>query len=62
MAAEYTCAVCKRTLPKVSDGSWSDEDALAELKESFGAGDHGPLAVLCDDCYVAFMADFKDKH
>jgi hypothetical protein len=53
MAEEYTCALCGETFEK----GWSDEEAHAETREKFlGFDPEKDCAVICDDCYQAFMA------
>jgi hypothetical protein len=53
MAEKYTCASCKGTFEK----GQSDEDAAAELTETFG-GVFVPedCDVVCDDCFQRMMA------
>jgi hypothetical protein len=43
---EYECAVCHGIFEK----GWTDEEARAEEKETFGANDPDS-AIVCDDCY-----------
>jgi hypothetical protein len=54
MADSYTCAHCGGTFDK----TWSDEEALQETARDFSPGEIAAegLAVLCDDCHIAFKA------
>lgn len=54
-AKEYTCSICH----KVFEGSWTDEEALAEMKENFGDFELEETAVVCDSCYQAITIDGK---
>jgi len=47
---EYQCAICKEVFEK----EWSDEEALAELKENFGDISTEDCELVCDDCYNEF--------
>lgn len=53
----YTCAVCKNTFEE----DWTEEEAIAELHETFGNFSTDECAVVCDDCYKEFMEDWKGK-
>lgn len=50
---EFTCTMCR----KVFAGAWSDEEAMAEAREVFGAyivdlaAACDELDVVCDDCF-----------
>jgi hypothetical protein len=58
MTDTFTCARCKRTFDKER----SDEEALAETHKVFGSlADQGPMSVLCDDCYQAFMRFWRAR-
>ena len=49
---EFTCAMCNETFTKAR----SDEEALAETAEIFGAESlNEPLDVVCDDCWRQMM-------
>jgi ssDNA-binding Zn-finger/Zn-ribbon topoisomerase 1 len=49
---EYTCDKCGEAFVS----GWSDEEASAEFEENFPeTADEEETAVLCDDCYKAFM-------
>jgi hypothetical protein len=51
----FTCERCKQTFEQ----GWSDEEAIAESKATFGFYPGSEqVGVLCDDCYVEFMAWF----
>jgi hypothetical protein len=39
----------------VFDLGWSDEEARAELKETFGNVPIEDCAIVCDDCYQAMI-------
>ena len=43
---EYKCAVCDKTYSK----GWSEEEALAELKDKFDTPVE-ECAIVCDGCY-----------
>lgn len=46
----YTCAICGNTY----DTGWSDEEAVAEMKENFGEEmTIDQCSLVCDDCYKA---------
>ena len=47
MADMFVCAMCGGEFEK----DWSDEEAMAELKENFGDVSGDALDVVCDDCY-----------
>ncbi len=47
MPDTYTCAVCAGTFSY----GWSEEEALAELKENFGDIPKEDCDIVCDDCY-----------
>ncbi len=59
MAETYTCAACGGTFDK----EWSDEEAFAESRETFGVDiTHDPtMAVLCDDCYQALATAMPER-
>lgn len=42
----FKCARCKGTFEK----AWTDEEALAEMKELFGELSEAERVVICDDC------------
>lgn len=46
---EYECAVCHG----VFETGWSDEEATAELGETFPGIGKQDCAIVCDDCYKA---------
>lgn len=48
MSNTYTCEACGGTFDK----GWSDEEAEAELKTTFGV-DKQDCGLVCDDCYKA---------
>jgi len=56
--AEFTCTACGGTF----DQGWSDDAAAAECLETFGTPHQSDDAVLCDDCYRAFMSADDDDH
>lgn len=47
----FTCAMCKGTYEK----GWSDEEAEAELGETFEGFTPDECEVVCDDCYKEIM-------
>jgi hypothetical protein len=47
----FTCARCGGTWDKV----WTDEEAMAEAEATFTEAELTDAAVICDDCYQAFM-------
>jgi hypothetical protein len=49
---EYRCEGCGGVFKK----GWSDEEALAELKEVWGDIPVSECGVICDDCNQLFMA------
>ena len=42
----FRCDKCKRVFPK----GWSDEDALAEMRERFPGMEASDFTILCDSC------------
>ena len=48
---EYECAVCRGVFEK----GWSDEEALEEKTELFGAVPAEECSVVCDDCFEILM-------
>ena len=52
---EYRCANCGGVFEK----TWSDEDAIAEMKDNFGDLPESERAVVCDDCFHAIMGANK---
>lgn len=54
VSEEFRCAKCGETFSK----AWSEEEARAEEAALFGANDPD-AAVLCDDCYRAFLRWFR---
>ncbi len=49
----YTCSECGGTFYT----GRTDEEAQAEAVRNFGVrGDHPGMAIVCDDCYKAIMA------
>jgi hypothetical protein len=44
---KFTCAVCEETF----DQGWSEEEAKAELAETFPGFVPADCALVCDDCY-----------
>ncbi len=51
----YNCAVCGETFTK----GRSDEEARAEQHELWGDLPDEECDILCDDCFVEFMAWMK---
>lgn len=54
----YTCAICLEEFEE----NWSEEEAIKEMQITFG--NHftkNDCVVVCDDCYVKFMRDFKNE-
>lgn len=51
MSATFKCASCGEVFDKLSDGSWTDEDALKEKGELFPDLDMSDAAVVCDTCF-----------
>ncbi len=49
----YICATCKGEFEYVDDGSWTQEDALAENKEVFKDYQWDEQVLVCDNCYQA---------
>lgn len=54
----YTCAFCGGTFDK----GRSDDEAMAESAERFGARDPSDLAVVCDDCFQRMEAAYPASH
>jgi hypothetical protein len=52
MAETYICELCRQEFGKV----WTDEEALAESRETFGPIAPDERAVVCDDCYMLILA------
>ena len=52
---EFECAVCH----EVFVSTWSDEEATAELSATWN--DTEVLAVACDDCYPAMLAQARQE-
>jgi hypothetical protein len=46
---QYRCEVCEG----VFDKGWSDEEASAELAETFQGFSEDECGMVCDDCYKA---------
>jgi hypothetical protein len=44
---QYTCAICNGTF----NMGWSDDEAIAELKEEFPGVDIEDCSIVCDNCY-----------
>lgn len=44
---DFVCAMCGCTFQK----AWSDEEAKAEVAETFPDELDEPMAIVCDDCY-----------
>jgi len=58
--SEYTCANCRRTFLRTSD----DAVAIAEAARDFGVADadrNPTMQIICDDCYRAFMAWWREQ-
>lgn len=53
MSENFTCAMCGGEFVK----GRSDEEALAEMTESFGDLPDEPLSIVCDDCYQKIRPD-----
>jgi hypothetical protein len=53
MPREYTCECCKQTFTE----GWSNEEAMSEMKASFGNMRPEELSVVCDDCYQKMRPD-----
>lgn len=49
MAKTYTCAACNGVFD--FDDDWTDEDAIAEKENNFGAMPMDGMSIVCDDCY-----------
>ena len=47
----YTCAWCHKSYKK----GWTDEEAVAELKENFGDYIPEECDLICDSCYKTFV-------
>lgn len=48
---EYKCELCKGVFKK----TWTDKEALREMKDNFGKVPKKDRAIVCDDCYNALM-------
>lgn len=48
---KFTCDACGETF----DAGWSEEEAEAELAETFPGFDKLECARVCDDCYQEMM-------
>jgi DNA-directed RNA polymerase subunit RPC12/RpoP len=44
---EYKCTACGGVFEK----GWSDDEAVAELNETFGSVPMEDCGIVCDDCY-----------
>ena len=55
MDEKFTCSICKGVFNK----EWSDDEALAELKDFFGEISTANCALVCDDCWEEVR---PDKH
>jgi hypothetical protein len=53
MTKTFTCAMCHRTL----ECGWSEEEALAELKEVWGDVPPEACDQVCDDCWELIRPD-----
>ena len=47
---EYTCARCGNTY----EYEWTDEEALKEMRATYGDLPPEDRAVICDDCFKEF--------
>lgn len=50
---KYQCAECGGVFEK----GWTEEEAVAEMQENFGAIDVKDCVLVCDDCYQRTMAE-----
>jgi hypothetical protein len=50
-ANEYQCSMCGG----IFEEGWSEEEATAELGETFPGASKASCAVVCDDCYKQVM-------
>ena len=48
----YKCGKCREEFEYVSDGSWSEDEAMKESKKLFGNVPKEQLVVVCDDCFI----------
>ena len=48
----YTCDCCGETFY----AAWSKKEAKEEAQKNFPDNQDEPQAIVCDDCYKAFMA------
>ena len=48
---EYKCDMCKDIFKE----TWSNEEALEEMKDIFGTVPEEERAIVCDDCYKKIM-------
>lgn len=52
---EYRCAQCKGVFEK----GWSEEEAVAELNETFPGATVQECSVICEDCYQEMKEMFE---
>lgn len=51
----YICEDCKQEF----ESTWDDEDALQEKEKNFGEIPLKLCAIVCDDCYKKYTANFN---
>lgn len=49
---KYTCAVCS----EVFETNWTEAEALAELKKTYGDVSVQDCEMVCDECYISFLS------
>ena len=52
---EFRCALCNVVFEK----GWNDDEAEAELDETFPGWVKEDCEVVCDDCFTALLAERK---
>lgn len=50
--SDFRCAACG----KIFEKAWTDEEAAAELAESFTGFEPSDCAIVCEDCYQEMVA------
>jgi DNA-directed RNA polymerase subunit RPC12/RpoP len=53
----YVCAMCGGRF----ETTWSDEEALAEMRENFSDIPVSETEIVCDDCYLKVMSKRRKR-
>ncbi len=55
---QFTCSMCGARHDLIRDETWSEEKAIAEMKDNFPGFAKEDCTVVCDDCYQRMTQEY----